>query len=361
MGAVRIIRKLGLQVPNEFLSKWKSTYLSTIKVIPPTGNSVPVGDGGLVPEGYLVKQLLIEGALEFADPTMKYFAEQYPDDVKKIAEEKFENTEQVFAAYNKVKSKKPSFTSILLPDAGWAVMRDSWEKKSPYMFFDGGWDEAWHSHPDFGSFNIWAYGEPIIIECANVGPYSADISKRWRKQTISHSTVMVDSRSMRKCVNNRITQWWTGAEYDFVDAMSDGYRWLGVLHNRRVMFIKPDYWIVSDFLPGPSYYNSSFQTSGYHEFDWLAHFQPTTLKTDKDTKRINTTNEGANIALVPLNADEVQLKESKGPTETTTGVVETPYISLHREGMAFVQFQVLLLPYEGKKVPDIIVNPLNSR
>jgi len=164
---------------------------------------------------------------------------------------------------------------------------------------------------------------------------------------------MVDSRSMRKCVNNRITQWWTGAEYDFVDAISDGYRWIGVLHNRRVLFVKPDYWIISDFLPGPSYYNSSFQTTGFHEFDWLAHFQPTTLQINEKTKRIDTTNDDVNIALVPLNFDEVQVKESKGPTNTPTAMVETPYISLHQERMAFVQYQVLLLPYEGTNAPDI--------
>jgi len=360
MGAVRIIRKLGLEIPDEFSSKWKSMYLSAIKIIPPTGSSIAMGDGSFGAEGSLVKPFLIQGALEFGDPAMKYFAEKYPDDVEKIAEDQFENTSEVLAAYNKVKAEKPSFTSTLLPDADWAIMRTSWDKNSPYMFFDGGRDEAWHSHPDFGSFNIWAYGEPLITECGNVGTYSADISKRWRKQTIGHNTVMVDSRSMRKCVNNRITQWWTGANYDYVDAKSDGYRWIGVLHNRRVLFVKPGYWIVTDFLPGPSYYNASFQTSGYHEFDWLTHFQPTELTIDKDTKRIDTMNESANIALVPLNADEVQLKESKGPTETTTGVVETPYISLHREGMAFVQFQVLLLAYEGTKAPDIKINRLTA-
>ena len=145
-----------------------------------------------------------------------------------------------------------------------------------------------------------------------------------------------------------------------MDAMSDGYCWIAVLHNRRILFVKPDYWIITDFLPGPSYYNASFQTTGYHEFDWLAHFQPTKLQIDEKTKRIDTTNEDANIALVPLNADEVHVKESKGPTGTPTGMVETPYISLHREGMAFVQYQVLLLPYEGKKAPDISINRLEA-
>jgi hypothetical protein len=350
---VRIVRKLGLEIPDEFLKKWESMYLWAVKIVPPTGNYVPCGDNGIGADGSLVKQAIIKGALEFNDSYMKYFTEQYPDDVKKIAEEEFENSAQVLAAYNKVKAEKPLFTSILLPNTGWAVMRHSWEKRSPYMFFDFGWDEAWHSHPDFGTFNIWAYGKPIVTECGRGGTYESDLSKRWYKQTIAHNTVMVDSRSMRKCVNNRLNQWWTGEVYDFADATSDGYRWIGVLHNRRILFVKPDYWIITDFLPGPSYYGTSFQTSGYHEFDWLAHFQPTKLIIDKKSKRINTTNDDANVALIPLNPDEVQVKDSRGPVSTPFGIEDAPYISLHQEGMAFVQYQVLLLPYEGGDVPEI--------
>ncbi|MCK4908731.1 MAG: heparinase II/III family protein, partial [Planctomycetes bacterium] len=157
---VRIVRKLGFKIPAEFLRKWKSMYLHGTKIITPTHNGVPIGDGGFGPDGYLTKRLLIEGALEFPDPTLKYFTEKYPAEVKRIANEKFENTDKVLSAYDQVRAKKPSFTSKLLPDSGWAVMRHSWDEESPYLFFDGGWDEAWHSHPDFGSFNIWAYGEP---------------------------------------------------------------------------------------------------------------------------------------------------------------------------------------------------------
>ncbi|MCK4909272.1 MAG: alginate lyase family protein [Planctomycetes bacterium] len=355
---VQIIRKLGFKVPENFLEKWKSMFLCGTKFITPLRTSIPVGDGGTGADGYLIKRLLAYGALEFPDPTLKYFTEKYPAEVKKIAYQYFDNPEEVLAAYDKIKPKKPSFTSKLIPDSGWAVMRHSWDKESPYLFFDGGWDEAWHSHPDFGSFNIWAYGEPLILNSGKSGPYEADISKRWYKQTIAHNTVLVDSRSMRKSVNNRITQWWTGPQYDFVDAMSDGYRWIGVLHNRRVLFVKPNYWIITDFLPGPGYYNASFQTSGYHKFDWLAHFQDTKLRIDERTKRIDTLNDEVNIALVPLNADQVRIRESKGPTVTKKGVLEAPYISLEQERMPFVQYQVLLLPYQGKEAPEINIKRL---
>ena len=227
---VRIVRKLGWEIPDGFLKKLRSMYLAGTKIITPTNSSVPIGDGGFGRDGYLVRRLLIPGVLEFYDPTMKYFTEQYPDEVKKFAKEQFENTAEVLAVYNGIKAEKPSFTSTLLPDADWAVMRHSWDKESPYMFFDGGWDEAWHSHPDFGTFNIWAYGKPIVTECGRSGPYEADIN----------------------------------------------------------------------------------------------------------------------------------IRESKGPTGTSTGMIDAPYISLHQEKMAFVQFQVLLLPYEGENAPEIGINCLDA-
>ena len=357
--AVRLARSAGMHVPDEFLGKWESMYLWAVKILPPTGNYPPSGDGGIGPNGCLVKGTIIKGALEFAEPTLKHFAEQYPDELRRTAEEEFENTAEALDAYEKVKAEIPAYTSVLLPDTGWAVMRQSWDTDALYMFFDYGRDEAWHSHPDFGSFNIWAHGRPIVTECGRSGAYEADISKRWYKQTIAHNTVMVDSRSMRKCVDNRLNRWWTGDGYDFADATSDGYRWIGVLHNRRVVFVKPDYWIITDFLPGPSYYGTSFQTTGYHEFDWLAHFQPTDLRIDRKTKRIDTSNSDANVALVPLNSDQVEIRVNSGPVGTpASGMVDADYVSLHQEGLAFVQYQTLLLPYKGKTAPEIGVTRL---
>jgi heparan-sulfate lyase len=355
---VRLVRKAGGQIPAEFRRKWKSMYLWAVKIVPPTGNYVPCGDNGIGADGSFVKNAIVKGALEFNDPAMKFLAECYPEDVTRTAEEQFENTTAVLGAYNRVAAQEPSYSSVLLPDAGWAMMRESWDSRARYLFFDYGWDEAWHSHPDFGTFNIWAYGKPIVTECGRGGSYEADISKRWYKQTIAHNTVMVDSRSMRKCVDNRLEHWWTGPEYDFAGGTSDGYRWIGVLHNRRVLFVKPDYWIVTDFLPGPAYYGTSFQTSGYHEFDWLAHFQPTDLVIDEETKRIDTSHDDANVALVPLNAEDVEIRTSAGPVATTAGTVDASYISLHQEGMAFKQYQVLLLPYEGTRAPAIEIVPL---
>lgn len=357
---VRMVRKVGITVPDEFLERWKSMYLWAVKILPPTGSYVPCGDNGMGAEGGLVKVAIIKGALEFNDPTMKYFAEKYPDDVIRIAENEFENTAGILDSYNRVVSSKPSYTSILLPNTGWAAMRDSWDEKSFYLFVDYGRNEAWHSHPDFGSFNIWAFGKPLLTECGRSGSYEADISKRWYKQTIAHNTVMVDSRSMRKCVDSKLEQWWTGDNYDFIDAMSDGYRWIGVLHNRRILNVKSDYQIVTDFLPGPAYYKASFQTSGYHEFDWLAHFQPTELEIDNISKRIYTKNEDVNLMLIPLNADEVEIRESKGPVSTSSGAMDAPYISLHQEGMPFVQYQVLLFTYEGKETPEINITALKT-
>lgn len=357
---VMLARKTGLDMPANEYETWKSLYGWGVKIVPPTGNYVPCGDNGIGADGSFTRNIIVKGALEFGDPTLKFLAQRYPDEVEKTANDFFENTTTVLDAYHGVQAAEPPFTSILLPNTGWAVMRWSWDEESPYLFFDYGWDEAWHSHPDFGSFNIWAFGRPILTECGRGGAYESDLSKRWYKQTIGHNTVMVDSRSMRKCVDNRLNQWWSGERYDFADGVSDGYRWIGVAHNRRVLFVKPEYWIITDYLPGPTHYGTTFQTSGYHEFDWLAHFQPTELVIDEQTKRVDSTNDDANIALVPLNANEVEVRESVGPVSTPTGIEDGPYISLHREGMAYVQYQALLLPYEGTEPPVIGVMALET-
>ena len=41
-----------------------------------------------------------------------------------------------------------------------------------------------------------------------------------------------------------VREWRSNAECDFVDASHNGYA--GITHRRRVMFVKPDYWVVVD-------------------------------------------------------------------------------------------------------------------
>jgi hypothetical protein len=64
----------------------------------------------------------------------------------------------------------------------------------------------------------------------------------------------------------RLREWHSTPEFDFLDAEHDGYASLPepVMHRRRVIFVKPAYWILVDDLTG----------TGRHEIDLTFQFGP---------------------------------------------------------------------------------------
>ena len=69
----------------------------------------------------------------------------------------------------------PEFVSTRLPWAGFYVMRSGWDKRSLYLCLDVGPLGQGHWHEDFGNFECYAYGEPLISE-VGVDSYTAN---RW--------------------------------------------------------------------------------------------------------------------------------------------------------------------------------------
>jgi hypothetical protein len=118
-----------------------------------------------------------------------------------------------------------------------------------------------HGHADLLSLQCSAFGEDFVVD---PGTFSYTPSPAWRdyfRTTAAHSTIVVDGRSQaepagafswrtRPCVTLR--SWYSTAECDFADAHHDAYasREDRVRHRRRVLFVKPSYWIVVDDLYG---------------------------------------------------------------------------------------------------------------
>jgi hypothetical protein len=96
------------------------------------------------------------------------------------------------------------------------------------------------------------------------GTYCFRDEPEWReyfRSTAAHSTVVVDGQSQaqpegpfgwRSQPRVRIREWHSTPQFDFLDADHDGYKTLPdpVTHRRRVIFVKPGYWILVDDLSG---------------------------------------------------------------------------------------------------------------
>jgi hypothetical protein len=155
--------------------------------------------------------------------------------------------------------------SRLFAEGGYAVMRSRWDARAHHLIFDAGplgcGLSDGHGHADLLSIQCSAFGEPYLVDA---GTYCYIKDPEWRaffRGTTAHSTVVVDDTGQALPAGHfrwdgrpraRVRRWLSTEVFDFVDAEHDAYRRLPdpVLHRRRVLFVKPRYWVVVDDLEG---------------------------------------------------------------------------------------------------------------
>ncbi len=171
-------------------------------------------------------------------------------------------------AFDALRPAPPASTpSRLFAAGGYVVMRSGWEPDGHQLIFDVGPlgcpVSGGHGHADLLSVQCAVFGEPYIVDPGTYG-YTADAS--WReffRGTAAHSTVMVDGAGQavpagpfawRTRPRARFRRWWSTDALDFADADHEAYRRLPdpVVHRRRVLFVKPRYWVLVDDLDGAS-------------------------------------------------------------------------------------------------------------
>lgn len=166
-----------------------------------------------------------------------------------------------------VQTPPPFEPSRLFADGGYAVMRSGWESSAHQLIFDVGPlgcnVSGGHGHADLLSIQCAAFGRPCLIDSGTYG-YTSDAHRREHfRGSMAHNTVTVDGLSQaetagpfkwRQRPRARLDRWLSTAEFDLADAQHDAYHRLAdpVTHRRRVLFSKPQYWLIVDELSAKS-------------------------------------------------------------------------------------------------------------
>jgi hypothetical protein len=154
-------------------------------------------------------------------------------------------------------AKPASHASRIFPSGGYAVMRSGWESDAHQLIVDVGplgcTFSCGHGHADLLSIQCAAFGEAVLVD---PGTYCYTPDTEWRnffRGTAAHSTVTINGRdqvepdgpfSWHGRPHTNVREWRSNDECDFVDASHTAYA--GIMHRRRVLFAKPDYWVVVD-------------------------------------------------------------------------------------------------------------------
>ena len=153
-------------------------------------------------------------------------------------------------------------TSTIFDDKGNAVFRTGWDKDSITMLFRAG-PNFNHHHADQGSFLITAFGESLVSEAGWSDYYKDPYYATFFTQAVGHNVVLVNGDPESQIIPDtpqfkalddypRITDSITSEFYDGVGSdLSSAYRDRIERYTRRIVFLKPHYFVVYDALRTP--------------------------------------------------------------------------------------------------------------
>lgn len=235
--------------------------------------------------------------------------------------------------------KRPKQDSIAMPYAGHYIMRSGWDKNARVLHFDGGLLGSGHYHEDKLHVAMYAYGKLLLPDA---GTYSYNRSK-WRAyvlKTYSHNTVLVDGMNQvrRLAAGRRFRVWpkpWTASApatdtrwttTHGLDYVVGFYRYKyreytdwqhrkkhpkvldTVQHARKILFVKPDFWIIHDVLTS--------KDNKKHTCDVLFHINVDEAKINPKTNAVTSScKDAANVAIFPLNTGSLKVKIVEGKTD----------------------------------------------
>jgi hypothetical protein len=269
---IRRGREQGLPVSAEHLDRLEKAFSYTVYTTQPDGSMTLWGDSNRPADA---TGLILQGGRYFARPDM------------------------IWVGTKGQEGTRPTRDSIAFTQAGYFIMRSGWDPEARFLVTRNGLSES-HYHHDQLSVQVQAYGSDLLPDMGVYTYGTPECNELVR--TISHSTVGVDGKDI--LAGNGESQWAALPGFDYFDGTSPGYNGLpGVRHRRRILFVKPDYWVFADSVSG----------EGDHTSRQYWHFAPGKLAVDQGTGAVRTTNAtGGNLAVVPVGAAAPEPEISEG-------------------------------------------------
>ncbi|WP_148409960.1 alginate lyase family protein [Murimonas intestini] len=174
--------------------------------------------------------------------------------------------------YSKLTARRPDFLSASLPFGGNYYFRSGWEGKANLLHFRCGETGGGHGHADKLHVDLVICGEDLLVDS---GRYTyVDGPERSRfKEAAAHNVILADGRGFAECETSWIyknlctcikQQYYEGRLGAFVEGSHLGYWEDGILINRKIIWIKPDIYVIADdiFGRGPHSYESFWHFGG---------------------------------------------------------------------------------------------------
>lgn len=212
-------------------------------------------------------------------------------------------------AYGKMPVQQPDFTSVALTDSGNYYFRSSWEPVANLLHFRCGDMGAAHGHGDKLHVDLVLNGEDVLVDSGRY-TYVEGQSRYDLKGVRGHNTTLVDHMEFTGLADSwscsrlsmAVKQQYKEMEKSaFVSGGHLGYLDKGIFVNRKVIWIKPDIYLIVD----------EFYAQGEHEYEALFHFSAQGRVEEKESCFCFTGQGNEAFLQFPDHSIQWEIKESR--------------------------------------------------
>lgn len=264
--------------------------------------------------------------------------------------------------YRKMPSEEPSHLSKIYPDGGYMLMRDGWEPTDNFMvvdFGDLGGLASGHGHADTLSFDVSIGGRTTLVD---PGTYTYHESREMRdlfRSSQMHNTISMNETSSsdpggifswRSKAAGKLIAYTTDDRFDHLRAEHDGFESTvpGAKHERSILFLHNDYWIVHDLAGSP----------GLNEYSAAFHYAPSLDPRNSDDGRF-VGDESHRI--FAFGDGGKWLRNESWVSLNYGSKVNSALLRFSLEGTGLQEFVTFIMPcVSGYAAPEIVEEPLDG-
>lgn len=301
------------------------------------------------------------------------YTHSYLGMIKRVAD-KVDDPLLDWAVSGGTKGEAPNYTSILYPVGVKAILRSGWGANDVALQTNADGGDYSHGHVDDMGVNMFAYGQYLLVDPRYMNYDNNNPYRAWLNSTRGHNTVEINDTSQKANHWNfseqvkgpsgetillpspkdqpgklgSIKESELNDGYDYVTLNSPNYLntkiggqvKVDVDYDRSILFIRPGYAIVTDYLK-PQDNKSNKYSQGWH---FLPDANPTL---DAETGIVRTNfPDSANIQVIPVQQNDTMEKNLlDGWYSYGTGNVESAkYATYVKNQTGVTTFNTVLLP-----------------
>jgi hypothetical protein len=234
-----------------------------------------------------------------------------------------------------------------MTNVNYMVMRTGWTPSDKYLLFDGAPWGGGHCHQDRLQVLGWAGGRDLLVD---PGLYSYDqpLSRTYFRKSEAHNVLTLDGNE-QIAADPVVLAWHTSPAADFASAEIHDKSFK---HQRSVLFVRPDYWVVLDNVSG----------EGEHDVARQFHFPLGSVVTDA-TSAATQFPDGMNVRVHTTDGAVVSLRDGWLPTGSASATTNQVGVFSSRVKLPASFLTVITPVAAGSAAPVVesVANPNPSQ